>query len=243
MDYGPALKEKSAHYPVRWNGRTPKTIRMLQTVWPDVPRTRDATVGPAEQGTEYRAWTNVHGAVCAVFPDAEHLGVKPREFEVVEWFEADGVTVAREGEKPKAETWTGGPMTIARALEITGACVRVATSLLIDGEIPDTVFGLRVVIPGAIQNSANPGLAFSSARVWNTDTVYLLHVNPAISADGETLTALSQVRYSEWDVPYAAYRWEETHKSQRVTWVSVDVHQTEETVCADAIYLLTDVLG
>lgn len=115
-------------------------------------------------------------------------------------------------------------------------------SLLIDGEIPDTVFGLRVVIPGAIQNSANPGLAFSSARVWSTDTVYLLHVNPAISADGETLTALSQVRYSEWDVPYAAYRWEETHKSQRVTWVSVDVHQTEETVCADAIYLLTDVL-
>lgn len=140
MDYGPALKEKSAHYPVRWNGRTPKTIRMLQTVWPDVPRTRDATVGPAEQGTEYRAWTNVHGAVCAVFPDGEHLGVKPREFEVVEWFEADGVTVAREGEKPKAETWTGGPMTIERALEITGACVRVATSLLIDderGALPD----------------------------------------------------------------------------------------------------------
>lgn len=171
MDYRPALKEKSKYYPKAWNGRTPKTIRMLQTVWPDVPRTRDATVGPAEQGTEYPAWTNSHGAVCAVFPNGERLGVKPREFEVVEWFEADGVTVTREGEKPKAETWTGGPMTIERALEITGACVRVATSLLIDGE--------RVALPDC-----------SLEEMLAANRMVEAHKEEPVTKDGVTTTAL-----------------------------------------------------
>jgi hypothetical protein len=132
MDYGPALKEKSQHYPKRWNGRTPKTIRMLRTVRSDMPF--GDRVGPAESGKEYPAYTNSHGAVCAVFPDGKKLGVKPHEFEVVEWFEADGVTVTREEPTPEAPPWTGGPMSIERALEITGACVRTASSLIINDE-------------------------------------------------------------------------------------------------------------
>jgi hypothetical protein len=131
IDYGPALREKSEHYPKRFEGRTPKTIRMLRTVWPDMPRSR---VGPAESGKEYPAWTNSQGAVCAIFPDGERLGVKPHEFEVASWFEADGVTVTRVEPAPEAPAWTGGPMSRERAEEINGAIVRSAGALVIDGE-------------------------------------------------------------------------------------------------------------
>ena len=171
MDYGPALKEKSAHYPVRWNGRTPKTIRMLQTVMPDAFCAMGERPMHATCGAEYPAWTNSHGAVCAVFPNGEHLGVKPGEFEVVEWFEADGVTVTREGEKPKAETWTGGTMTIERALEITGACVRVATSLLIDGE--------RVALPDC-----------SLEEMLAANRMVEAHKEEPVTKDGKTTTTL-----------------------------------------------------
>jgi len=137
IDHGPALKEKSRHYPKAWKNRTPKTIRMVRTVTPDVlcamadPSVRSMR---ADGDAEYPAWTNSQGAVCAIFPDGKHLGLKPAEFEVVEWFEADGVTVTRVAPAPESPPWTGGPMSIERALEITSACVRTAAALVIDGE-------------------------------------------------------------------------------------------------------------
>jgi hypothetical protein len=33
-------------------------------------------------------WTNSYGAVAAVFEDGEKLGLKPGEFEIVEWHNA-----------------------------------------------------------------------------------------------------------------------------------------------------------
>lgn len=115
-------------------------------------------------------------------------------------------------------------------------------SLLVNGDLPPTLFGLRTVIPGALVNSANPGATASVARIWSTDSVYLLHVNPAISGTGEALTSVAQYRWSQWGTPFAVYQWPEAHQSQRVDWVSVDVYQTELTVCSDAIYVLDDVL-
>jgi len=115
--------------------------------------------------------------------------------------------------------------------------------LLLDGEIPSTIFGLNVVIPGALENTANPGLSQSLARIWTTDTCYLVHVNPAIGQDGETLTTVAQMRWAAWGTPYAAFTWPDAHLSKRVDWVSVDVHQNEELVAPFALYLLTDVLA
>lgn len=136
MDYGPALKHKDTSYPRSWNGRTPKAIRMLRDITPDAIC---AIADPmrntrAEKGLEYQAWTNSYGAVCAVFPDGQKIGVKPHEFEVVEWFEADGVTVMREPEKVAPETWTGGPMTIERAVEINNGITATVLARLVDGE-------------------------------------------------------------------------------------------------------------
>jgi glycine/D-amino acid oxidase-like deaminating enzyme len=39
-------------------------------------------------GQEYDAWVNRYGALCAIFDDGEMLGLKPYEFTVVAWHEA-----------------------------------------------------------------------------------------------------------------------------------------------------------
>ena len=59
---------------------------MVATVRPDWP----ARGRPAVAGEIYEAWTNSHGAVSAILPDG-HLGVKPDEFEIVEWSSPEAV--------------------------------------------------------------------------------------------------------------------------------------------------------
>lgn len=83
----PALKHRSHLYPPSWYGKVPRRVRMATTVTPDLsrfiptdPRLR------ATAGDEFNCWVNSHGAV-AVITEAGHLGVKPYEFEVIEWHE------------------------------------------------------------------------------------------------------------------------------------------------------------
>lgn len=82
----PALSHRSEHYPATWGDRVPKRVRMAKTVHPDFPffmNGGDASVGLKDQ--EYDAWVNSHGAVAIVLSNGELLGVKPYEFEVIEF--------------------------------------------------------------------------------------------------------------------------------------------------------------
>ena len=80
---GHALKYQSEHYPERFKGRVPKTIRIIKWIR---GLTREANFGEV-----HRAWTNSHGAVSVVFPNGSSLGVTPDEFEVVDWYpESEG---------------------------------------------------------------------------------------------------------------------------------------------------------
>jgi hypothetical protein len=89
----PAMKFLSNDYPERFNRRVPKVIRMLRTVQADglvrmLPEYRDLIAYYEEL---YPAWTNSYGAVAAVLDDGRKLGVKPDEFEVVEFWDCDPV--------------------------------------------------------------------------------------------------------------------------------------------------------
>lgn len=90
----PALHTRGKGYP--FGDRVPRRIRMRKTVAGDpMPILGFALAnGRAPQvavnGMELDAWTNSWGAVCAVFPDGEKLGVKPDEFEVIEWHVEQG---------------------------------------------------------------------------------------------------------------------------------------------------------
>jgi hypothetical protein len=81
----PAMRERHAAKGYPFGDRVPKTIRMVQTVTSDLLFLLPNSENVAVKGALYPAWTNSYGAVAAVFPDGNTLGVKPGEFEVVDW--------------------------------------------------------------------------------------------------------------------------------------------------------------
>lgn len=88
----PALRIRKPGYPEGFNGRVPRLIRPRRTIRPDVPFL--APVGcVARSPNIYLAWTNSYGAVAAITPCGK-LGLKPDEFEVVEWADMSAIPLA-----------------------------------------------------------------------------------------------------------------------------------------------------
>lgn len=80
----PALHERLKGYP--YGNRVPSKIRMSCSVYSDVSFMASAPKY-AQRGNIYDAWMNSYGAVAAVMEGGKTLGVKPGEFEVIEWHE------------------------------------------------------------------------------------------------------------------------------------------------------------
>ena len=92
INHGPAVtdrcrghKNPEFNYPERFNDRVPKTIKMLCRVTVEFPIRMSTPDSVAERHAEYPAWTNRHGAVSAILPNGDKLGLMPNEFEVVEF--------------------------------------------------------------------------------------------------------------------------------------------------------------
>ncbi len=78
----PALRFQSDYYPSAWHRKVPKKVKMTKTVRSDLP------IPPflsAPVDHEYFVWVNSHGAISAIFEDGKQLGLKPCEFEIIEW--------------------------------------------------------------------------------------------------------------------------------------------------------------
>lgn len=91
-DYGPAVlhrehgnRNPDFDYPERFADRVPKTVRTTRRVTADFPLNLTNPDCIAPRGDVFPAWTNSHGAVSAVLPNGEKLGLYPSEFEVVQW--------------------------------------------------------------------------------------------------------------------------------------------------------------
>jgi hypothetical protein len=95
----PALQKQSIHYPKHFLGRVPRRIRMTKTVSALNLANKSSKI-IAKAGCIYDAWTNSHGAVSAVcsnnLKSDYHLGVKPDEFEVVEWYDTPNIQINAE---------------------------------------------------------------------------------------------------------------------------------------------------
>ena len=84
----PALHERFPEKGYPFGNRVPAKIRMLKSVTSDFPMFfADREPLYAEHGSVYDAWTNSYGAVAAVLSNGKNLGLKPGEFEVIEWHE------------------------------------------------------------------------------------------------------------------------------------------------------------
>lgn len=88
----PALALKSKHWPKRYGDRVPLLIKMNMTVRPDFiclmaePKRKTNILN---EGELYHTTVNSHGAVCGICDDGQTLGVKPDEFEVIEWYQPE----------------------------------------------------------------------------------------------------------------------------------------------------------
>ena len=90
----PALKWQSdkggrSNYPANFRGRVPLKVKMAKTVQSDLMEfkkeleIKDDTV--ALMDNEHYVWVNSYGAVSAILPNGQKLGLLPSEFDVVEW--------------------------------------------------------------------------------------------------------------------------------------------------------------
>lgn len=76
-------------YPARFRGRVPLKVVVAKNVTPDLMefkkelRIKDDTI--CLKDNEYYVWVNSYGAVSAILPNGERLGLLPSEFDVTEW--------------------------------------------------------------------------------------------------------------------------------------------------------------
>lgn len=118
-------------------------------------------------------------------------------------------------------------------------------NLLVNGDLPPTVFNMRVVIPGAITDTANPGQAASIARVWSADKVVLAYYNPEAATNPEVMTAVMRFANTmsvggvEADILVEMQRdpYENAHQTIFTGYTFDDIQ-----IVADALYILDDVL-
>lgn len=71
-----------------WGDKLPKRVEMLSTVRTDLPFVTKKNL-IAHEGQVYDVKMNVFGAVFIDYPDGSYLGLKPGEFDVVEWQEVE----------------------------------------------------------------------------------------------------------------------------------------------------------
>ena len=70
-------------YPAKYRGRVPLKVKVAKNVTPDLPmfiRTKPDTI--CQMDNEYYVWVNSYGAVSAILPNGETLGLLPSEFDV-----------------------------------------------------------------------------------------------------------------------------------------------------------------
>jgi hypothetical protein len=84
--HSPALAHRSGAYPLRFEDRVPKSIRMNETVWPDEFLRDDPSWLNvyAFHGWTYQAHVSSNGDVCAIV-SGKLVALRPHQFSIVEW--------------------------------------------------------------------------------------------------------------------------------------------------------------
>ena len=84
-------RKGSFAYPANFRSRVPLKVIVAKTIRPDFMKYTDL-LGIKEdticlKDNEYYVWVNSFGAVSAILPNGEKLGLRPSEFDVTEWHE------------------------------------------------------------------------------------------------------------------------------------------------------------
>lgn len=84
----PALISQSGSYPLAWQGKVPKRVRIDRTVRAGLWRLYKRRLPVAIAGTFFDVWVDQHGNVVALFETGEVLDLPHAwNFTIVEWHE------------------------------------------------------------------------------------------------------------------------------------------------------------
>jgi len=112
------------------------------------------------------------------------------------------------------------------------------STLLVNGELPPMLFGLEVVIPTVLLDTAAPGVAAPGLEfAWQDDAVLVCYVEREAPSKRSLSLAYQFRRPIAGNLDVAAYRYRD--EARHATVVEGLVEQTEEVVCADCGFLIT----
>lgn len=112
----------------------------------------------------------------------------------------------------------------------------------VNGILPAKIGGVDVICPGAMRNTAAQGQTASVARIWNTDDVYIVYVDPKAANARRTFTAFGQMVWDGVTPRYAVEKWRDPEKDVKRDWISCEVYDSLEVLSQDGIYVLPNVL-
>lgn len=116
------------------------------------------------------------------------------------------------------------------------------SSQLIAGGLPPVLWGKRVIVPGAMTNTAVPGVAQVLGDIWSEDSIYFCYANPRITKNPRTVTALVTNLWRPWGNFLNVYYWRDPNPMAAREWVGVDSHYEVDWVCEEAVYVLENIL-
>lgn len=111
-----------------------------------------------------------------------------------------------------------------------------------NGILPKSLANIPVIGPGAFQNTAAQGQTASLARIWSSDDVYLVYVDPSFANSRRTYTALAQMRWNKVSPSYAVKVFRDKNQDVNRTWVATDIYDNLETISNHGIYVIKHVL-
>lgn len=109
--------------------------------------------------------------------------------------------------------------------------------LLKSGMLPAPLFGMNVIIPGGLTDSARPGGTSSIGRIWDGTSVYFIYMDPN-GGDG-TMTAFMDFWSSENGVPFGTMEWRDPDPTTHKTWFASELCDKIVNTTPEAAYLLT----
>jgi len=131
------------------------------------------------------------------------------------------------------------PSAVARVVkkdeEIRELIKYTQDNLLVNGDLPETMFNMKVVIPGGIYASNNRGATFSGADIWGKHIV-MAYIAPNPNSK-DVMTFVSTFEQTGREVN----EWRE--EAKRSTAIEVREILTEKIVAADAGYLIEDCIA
>jgi len=131
---------------------------------------------------------------------------------------------------------------VKRSTEVRELRKYTDPTLAQNGGLGPMLWGLNIVVPGALEDEANPGASADIKRVWAQDKAILLYVNPAAATDPQAMTTITRY-YSDASpgTPWAVRSWRDPDPSTKKTWYHVETFD-EIKLTAAAGYILDDVL-